>query len=205
MKMFNKYEKVSPLLTVFQAGIIIAVLWTFTGILLSILSLMSVLPTEILNKQWVNMFLPSTNLAIGSLVFPISYHSEFLPHVLLYAGVAKLPLLALLYYATIQFKKIFYLYDATNEAFTRTNSTAFKNMAIAILFITLVQFAVSFGYGAFLSLIINTYEKSSTYWIGVRVDIPMIFMGILVAAIFFGLANIFSHGLELKEENDAIV
>lgn len=205
MKVFDKYKKVSPLLFIYQAGLAVAMLWTVAGITISILNMLSLIPAEILTLDWVNLFMPSIRLSIGSIIFPVDIQTHYTPQILLYISLSNLPILVLLFYSCFQLKKVFKNFEVENAPFAKVNAISFKNIGIAVVFTVVIQFAIDFGYGAFLSLIINTYERTSSELTGIMINIPMIFTGVLVASIFFGLAVMFSKGVELKEDNDSIV
>jgi hypothetical protein len=205
LKLSEKNQKVSTLILIFQTGIAIAILCTLIGIVFSILNILSLIPSEFLQKNWVGVFLPDIHLTIGSLIFPVSLQTQYIHQIFLYLGVSVLPILILLFYACFQLKKVFKSFETKNEAFTRANSISFKKIGIATVITVVIQFIIDFGYGSFLSLIINTAEKNSSELIGVAVNTHMIFIGMLVASIFFGLANMFSQGVELKEDNESII
>ncbi|HEY5561376.1 MAG TPA: DUF2975 domain-containing protein [Clostridiaceae bacterium] len=204
-KLFDKYQKVGPLFLIFQLCLAISIIFTFTGVVFSILNILSLLPSGILKETWINIFLPSFQCTMGSIVFPVSIQSQYIPQILLYVGISNLPILLLLYYSCIQLKKVFRSFEVDNEPFTKANSILFKKIGIAITITIVVQFAFDFGYGAFLSLLINTYERSSSELTAVIINVPMMFTELLVASIFLGLASMFSRGVELKEDNDSIV
>jgi len=205
LKMFDQYQKVSPLILAAQLCLAIGILWTLTGIVFAILNLAALIPSGILNESWIGIFLPNIQLRIGSMLFPVFFQTQYTPQILLYIGISNLPILVLLYYSCVQLKKIFRSHEKENQPFTLTNTVSFKNIGMAVALATIIQFAIDFGYGSFLSLIINTYERRSLELVGVHINVPMVFTGILVSSIFFGLANMFSRGLELKEDSDSIV
>lgn len=205
LKLFDKYQKVSPLILIYQACLAAAILWTCTGLVLSVLNLLSLIPSESLKESWMTAFLPSTQLTVGSIIFPVALQTQYAPQLLLYLSLSNLPILILLLYSCFQLKKVFKSFEVKNEIFTKVNSIAFKNIGIAVSCTVVIQFAIDFGYGAFLSLFINTYERTSSELTGIRLNAPMIFTGLLVAAIFFGLSSMFSKGVELKEDNDSII
>jgi len=205
LKVFDQYQKVRPILIIYQACLGVVLLWTCIGLIIPILGMLSIIPLESLKEGWMVLFLPDIHMTLGSIIFPVALQSQYTAQILLYLSLSALPILILLYYSCLQLKKIFKNFEVENEAFTKVNSTAFKNIGIAVVFAVIVQFAIDFGYGSFLSLIINTYERSSSEWTGIFINAPMIFSGVLAASIFFGLANMFSKGVELKEDNDSIV
>ncbi len=127
LKLFDKYMKVSPLIFIFQSCIAIAILRTFTGIVLSILNILSLIPSEILKKNWMNIFLPNIHLTIGSIIFPVSLQTQYIPQIFLYLSISNLPILVLLFYTCFQLKKVFKSFEVKNEAFTKMNSISFKN------------------------------------------------------------------------------
>jgi|LGOV01.1.fsa_nt_gb hypothetical protein len=205
LKIFNKYQTASPLILIYQLSLAIAILWTFISVVLSIFNIFSLISFEILKNIWISVFMPSTDLMIGSIIFPVSLQTQYTPQLQLYLSVSKLPILILLFYSCFQLKKVFKSFEVKNEAFTKANSNSFRNIGIAIIYAIVFQFAIDFGCGAFLSLIINTAGESCSELTGVVINIPMIFTGVLVASICFGIANMFAKGVELKEDNDSIV
>ncbi|MEI7885261.1 MAG: DUF2975 domain-containing protein [Clostridia bacterium] len=204
-KLFDHYERVSPLLFIFQIFILLGICWTFAGIIFSLLSIYSLLPAILLEQSWIQVFLPNIQLSVGGLVFPTVLQSKYIPQLLLYAGISQLPFLFLLYYACVKFKLLFKSFERVQEPFTIANALALKQIGIAIVLTALCQFAIDFGYGGFLSLIINTAESNAAGLINVMLNLPMLFVSILLAAIFFGLAKMFTQALALKEDNDSIV
>ncbi|MBK5261526.1 MAG: hypothetical protein JJE17_02995 [Peptostreptococcaceae bacterium] len=205
LKVFDQYQKVRPILIIYQACLGIVILWTCIGLIIPILNMLSLIPSQFLKEGWMTLFLPDIHMTLGSIIFPVVLQSQYTAQILLYFSLSSLPILILLYYSSFQLKTIFENFEVENEAFTKVNSISFKNIGIAIVFTVIIQFAIDFGYGAFLSLIINTYERSSSEWTGIFINAPMIFSGILAASIFFGLASMFSKGVELKEDNDSII
>jgi len=205
LKVFDEYQRVRPVLIIYQACLGIVILWTSIGLIIPILNMLSLIPSQLLKEGWMVFFLPDINLMIGSIIFPVALQSEYTAQILLYSSLSNIPILILLYYSCIQLKKIFKSFEVENEAFTKVNSISFKKIGIAVVFTVIAQFAIDFGYGAFLSLIINTYERNSSELTGISINAPMIFTGILVASIFFGIAGMFSKGVELKEDNDSII
>lgn len=102
-------------------------------------------------------------MTLGSIIFPVALQSQYTAQILLYLSLSTLPILILLYYSCLQLKKIFKNFEVENETFTKVNATSFKNIGIAVVFAIIIQFTIDFGYGAFLSLIINTYERSYSW------------------------------------------
>lgn len=202
MNLFNKYEKVSPLLLVFQIGIFIKIICNFVGIVLTILSGLSVISVSSLTKSWMSLFLPNYNFNIVNIIFPSSFKTGYLLHIFLYANISDMIFLIFLYYSTINLKKIFQNFEVKKETFSRINAILFKKIAIATVIMLIIKFAVDFGYGMFISLLINSFEKGN---VGITFGIQKIFVGMLIAAIFFGLSFMFSQGADLKEENDSII
>jgi len=205
LKVFNQYQKVRPILIIYQACLGVVILWTCIGLIIPILNMLSLIPSQFLKEGWMVLFLPDINMTLGSIIFPVALQSRYTAQIFLYLSLSTLPILILLYYSCLQLNRIFKNFEVENEAFTKVNSTSFKNIGIAVVFTVIIQFAIDFGYGAFLSLIINTYERSTSELTGIFFNAPMIFSGILAALIFFGLASMFSKGAELKEDNDSII
>lgn len=205
LKVFDQYQKVRPILIIYQACLGVVILWTCIGLVIPILNMLAIIPLASLKEGWMVLFLPNIQMTLGSIILPEVLQSQYTAQILMYLSLSALPILMLLYYSCLQLKKIFENFEVKNEAFTKMNATSFKNIGIAVVFAVVIQFAIDFGYGSFLSLIINTYERSSSDMTGIFLNVPMIFSGMLVASIFFGLANMFSKGVALKEDNDSII
>src|SRR5665647_348993 len=122
--------------------------------------MLSLIPSQSLKEGWMTFFLPDIHMMLGSIIFPVALQSQYIAQILLYLSLSTLPILILLYYSCLQLKKIFKNFEVENETFTKVNASSFKNIGIAVVFAVIIQFAIDFGYGTFLSLIINTYERS---------------------------------------------
>jgi len=188
MKLFKNYQNVTKMFTVILVITAIALGSYFTVLL-------------------INLFqkVPQSYLMnVGAMQFKTDIVANYYLLFNVYTGLLGFILGLICLYTLFQLRKVFMTFERQNEIFIEANVQHFKKIATFTFFWGLFYFMIKYLFPLFLLMHLEeVFERVGGFTI--IFDFAEMFIFLIFIAVFLGFSEMFKRGVELKEDNEAII